>query len=67
MLPSSPFFEKRNSIDEDILGLIDEVEIDTILKEATEALIDEDRFAQYVGKKCTLAVSRFIVSKILTK
>lgn len=48
------------SIDDDILSLIDEVEIDKVLREAAEAFVDERRFAKYIRQKCVLAISRFL-------
>ena len=50
------------SIDDDILSLIDEVEIDKVLREAAEAFVDERRFTKYIRQKCVLAISRFLVS-----
>jgi len=50
------------SIDDDILNLIDEVDIEKELKEATEALLDEGRFQDYLRQKSTIAMTRFLVS-----
>ena len=49
------------SIDEDILKLIDEVDIKKELKEAGEAILDADRFPQYIREKSVKAVSKFLV------
>lgn len=51
-----------DSIDDDILNLMDEVNLDEFLKEVTEALDDPEKFTQYVREKTTVAVERFLVS-----
>ena len=49
------------SIDDDILNLIDEVDLDKVLKEAAEAFVDDKKFLEYVREKSTHAISRFLV------
>jgi len=49
-----------SSIDDDILKLMDEVDLEKILHEATEALVDTERFAYYIREKSALAVKRFL-------
>lgn len=50
------------SIDDDILHLIDEVDIETELKEIAEAIADTNKFPNYVREKSAKAVSKFLVS-----
>ena len=52
-----------NSIDEDILNLIDEVDLEQELKEIGEALADVDKFPGYVREKSSKAISNFLVSE----
>ena len=49
------------SIDDDILNLIDEVDLDKVLKEAAEAFVDDKKFLEYVREKSARAISRFLV------
>lgn len=49
------------SIEEDILRLIDEVDLKKELKEVGEAIVDTDKFPQYIREKSASAVSRFLV------
>jgi hypothetical protein len=51
------------SIDDDILDLIDEVKIDMFLKEASDAIDDADKLADFIREKASIAVERFLVSK----
>lgn len=53
----SPFV---TSIDDDILNLIDEVDLEEFLKEASDAIVDADVFADFVREKATVAVERFL-------
>ena len=56
------------SIDDDILNLIDEVDLDQILKEASDALDDPELLAQFIREKATVAIERFLVShKIIAR
>lgn len=55
----------QKSIDEDFLRLIDEVDLQQELKEAGDAILDPDRFPQYVREKSIKAVSKFLVSSAL--
>ena len=50
------------SIDEDILRLIDEVDLQKEIKEVGEAILDAERFPQYIREKSATAVSKFLVS-----
>lgn len=50
------------SIDDDILNLMDEVDIEEILKEASEAMDDPDGLAAFFKEKATIAIERFLVS-----
>eukprot|EP00559_Dactyliosolen_fragilissimus_P009165 CAMPEP_0184872842 /NCGR_PEP_ID=MMETSP0580-20130426/41515_1 /TAXON_ID=1118495 /ORGANISM="Dactyliosolen fragilissimus" /LENGTH=968 /DNA_ID=CAMNT_0027375689 /DNA_START=1061 /DNA_END=3967 /DNA_ORIENTATION=- len=49
-----------SSIDQDILNLIDEVELDKILKEAAQAIVDKRKFVEFVRGKSVVAISRFL-------
>ncbi len=53
-----------SSIDEDLLNLVDELDIDSFLREASEAIDDPDRLAEFIQEKATIAVERFLVSRI---
>jgi hypothetical protein len=44
------------------LKLIDEVDLDDFLKEASEAIDDADKLSQFLREKATIAVERFLVS-----
>lgn len=57
-------FPIHRSIDDDILKLVDEVDVDELVKEASVALEDEERFGEFVKEKVTMAIERFLVSKI---
>jgi hypothetical protein len=48
------------SLDDDILNLLDEVDIDEFLKEASDAIVDEDLLAAFIREKSTIAVQRFL-------
>ena len=50
------------SIDDDILNLMDEVELDRLLKEASEAIDDADKLAAFIREKAAAAIERFLVS-----
>ena len=58
---SSEFLTYFHSIDEDILRLIDEVDLKKELKEVGEAIVDTDKFPQYIREKSATAVSKFLV------
>uniref|UniRef100_A0A7S2A1I7 Uncharacterized protein n=1 Tax=Ditylum brightwellii TaxID=49249 RepID=A0A7S2A1I7_9STRA len=49
-----------SSIDNDFLNLLDEVELDKILKDAVEALADTHKFAQFVREKSSIVLHRFL-------
>jgi len=51
-----------SSIDDDILKLMDEVDLDAFLKEASDAIDDPDTLSQFLREKATIAVERFLVS-----
>jgi hypothetical protein len=42
------------------LKLIDEVNLDEFLKEASGAIVDSDRFTDFVREKATVAIERFL-------
>ena len=44
---------------------MDEVEIDKLLKEASEAIDDADKLAAFIREKAASAVERFLVSHLL--
>jgi hypothetical protein len=48
------------SIDDDILNLMDEVDLDQFLKEASDAMDDQERLAQFCRAKVTFAIERFL-------
>ncbi|KAG7347921.1 hypothetical protein IV203_016626 [Nitzschia inconspicua] len=48
------------SIDDDILNLVDELNIDEFVKEASEALEDDGLLRQFVKEKATIAIERFL-------
>jgi len=50
------------SLDDDILKLMDEVELDKFLKEASEAIDDADKLADFIRDKASSAIERFLVS-----
>ena len=49
-------------IEDDILNLVDEVDIDEFLKEASKAVEDPEKLSQFVREKSTIAIERFLVS-----
>ena len=51
------------SIDDDILNLLDEVKIDMFLKEASDAIDDADKLADFIREKASISVERFLVSQ----
>lgn len=55
------FYTLSHSIDEDILRLIDEVDLQKELKEVGVAIVDTDKFPQYIREKSANAVSKFLV------
>ena len=50
------------SLDDDILKLMDEVELESFLKEASEAIDDAGKLAEFIRDKATMAIERFVVS-----
>jgi hypothetical protein len=50
-----------NSIDDDILNLMDEVDLDEFLKEASDALDDPEHLSNFIREKVTIAIERFLV------
>jgi hypothetical protein len=50
-----------NSIDSDILNLMDEVNLDEFLRETVVAIDDPVKLSAYLREKATLAVERFLV------
>ena len=42
------------------MKLIDEVNLDEFLKEASDAIVDADRFTDFVREKATVAIERFL-------
>ena len=48
------------SLDDDILNLLDEVDIDEFLREASEAFVDTDKLTIFLREKTTLAIERFL-------
>ena len=55
----------HNSIDDDILNLMDEVNLDEFLKEAASAIDNPDKLAEYIREKATIAIERFLVRHFL--
>jgi hypothetical protein len=54
----------NNSIDEDILNLMDEVDLDEFLREASDAIDDPEKLTQFIREKATVAIERFLVSNV---
>jgi chemotaxis regulatin CheY-phosphate phosphatase CheZ len=50
------------SIEDDILNLVDEVDVDEFLKEASEAIEDAEKLSEFIREKTTIAIERFLVS-----
>eukprot|EP00934_Nitzschia_sp_Nitz4_P008332 Nitzschia sp. Nitz4//scaffold43_size134323//59252//64701//NITZ4_003299-RA/size134323-processed-gene-0.11-mRNA-1//1//CDS//3329551948//8322//frame0 len=48
------------SIEDDILNLVDEVDIDQFLKEASEAVDDPGKTSEFIREKATVAIERFL-------
>ncbi|CAB9505879.1 expressed unknown protein [Seminavis robusta] len=57
MMAHVPYYP---SIDDDILNLIDGVEIDKLLREASEAIDDADKLADFIREKASTAIERFV-------
>ncbi len=57
VMMSLPFFP---SIDEDILNLVDEVDIDKFVKEASAAMTDSHRLSKFIRDKSAIAMQRFL-------
>jgi hypothetical protein len=53
------------SIDIDILNLVDELDIDELVKEASIALEDEDRLHGFLRDKAMMALERFLVGNAI--
>ena len=45
---------------------MDEVDLDALLKEASEAMDDAEDFAQFLREKATIAIERFLVRSVMT-
>jgi hypothetical protein len=43
---------------------VDEVNVDELVKEASVALEDEDRFREFIKEKVSMAIERFLVSEL---
>ena len=56
--------DSERSIDDDLLNLMDEVDLQAFLKEASEAIEDQDKLAAFIYDKATIAVERFLVRPI---
>ena len=50
------------SIEDDILNLVDEVDLDEFLKEASDAIEDAEKLSDFIREKATVAIERFLVS-----
>jgi len=48
------------SLDDDILNLMDEVDIDELFREASEAFVDAEKLPVFIREKSTLAIERFL-------
>lgn len=48
------------SIDDDILNLMDEVDLDEFLREASDAMDDPEKLTHFIREKATIAVQRFL-------
>lgn len=48
------------SIDDDILQLMDEVELDKFLREASEAIDDADKLSDFIRENLSTAIERFL-------
>jgi len=48
------------TIDQDILNLIDEADLNLLLREAAEAIVDFERFGKYIKAKSALAIHHFL-------
>ncbi|KAI2501154.1 hypothetical protein MHU86_13300 [Fragilaria crotonensis] len=57
VMMSLPFFP---SIDEDILNLVDELDIDKFVKEASAAMTDAHRLSKFIRDKSAIAMQRFL-------
>jgi len=51
-----------NSLDDDILNLLDEVDLDELLNEMSVAILDKEKFSKFLIEKSREAVNRFLVS-----
>jgi len=58
MMHSSIFFFV--SIEDDILNLVDEVDIDEFLKEASDAVENPEKLSEFIKEKATIAIERFL-------
>lgn len=54
------FIVPNFSIDIDILNLVDDINVDQFVKEASLALEDEDMLRDFIKEKATTAVERFL-------
>ena len=55
---------RDQSIDDDFLNLIDEVDLEQLFKDASKAMDESDDFSQFLREKATIAIERFLVSPI---
>ena len=49
------------SIDDDILNLVDDIDVDAFVKEASVSLEDEKLLRKFIKEKATIMVERFLV------
>jgi hypothetical protein len=57
MLVVLPYYP---SIEDDILNLVDQVDFDDFLREASDAIGDADKFSDFIRVKTTIAIERFL-------
>jgi hypothetical protein len=62
---TSNFLSFLFSIDDDILNLMDEVDLDEFVKEASDAIEDSEKLSQFVREKATICIERFLVRRII--
>lgn len=47
------------------MNLVDEVDIDNLIREAASSLDDPDKLSDFIREKTTIAIERFLVSVLL--
>eukprot|EP00980_Cylindrotheca_fusiformis_P031699 scaffold26800_cov127-Cylindrotheca_fusiformis.AAC.6 len=57
MMVSLPYYA---SIEDDILNLVDEVDVDSFLREAASSLDDPDKLSDFIREKATIGIERFL-------